>query len=188
MKRKSRVPAIIGIWALIALFISLSGLPGRVPLPLPQILIAGLTVIFPLGLLVSSGLRQWVSARDLYGLTLFHLWRILPGIVFLQLYQRQLLPRLFAVPAGWGDIVVAVTAPLAAALLLRHRWPLLLWHVLAMLELVNVVAIAAGIGLGRPTGLEPLRHFPLSLLPLFLVPLTLQAHIAALFKLLRCEQ
>jgi len=188
MKKKSRVPAVIGIWALIALFISLSGLPGRVPLPLPQILIAGLTVIFPLGLLVSSGLRQWVSARDLYGLTLFHLWRILPGIVFLQLHQRQLLPRLFALPAGWGDIVVAITAPLAAALLLRHRWPLLLWHVLAMAELVNVVAIGAGIGFGRPTGLEPLRHFPLSLLPLFLVPLTLQAHIAALFKLLRGDQ
>ena len=108
MKKKSRVPAVIGIWALIALFISLSGLPGRVPLPLPQILIAGLTVIFPLGLLVSSGLRQWISGRDLYGLTLFHLWRILPGIVFLQLHQRQLLPRLFAVPAGWGDIIVAV--------------------------------------------------------------------------------
>src|SRR5947199_8804921 len=131
MKRKSRVPAVIGIWALIALFISLSGLPGRLPLPLPQILIAGLTVIFPLGLLVSSGLRQWVSDRDLYGLTLFHLLRILPGIVFLQLYQRQLLPRLFAVPAGCGDVVVAVIRPLAAALLVPLRGSMLLWHVLA---------------------------------------------------------
>src|SRR5204862_8080772 len=125
---------------------------------------------------------------QLYCLTVFHLLRILLCYVFFLLYQRHLLPRLFALPAGWGDIVVALTAPLAAALLLRHRWPLLLWHVLAMLELVNVVAIAAGIGFGRPTGLEPLRHFPLSLLPLFLVPLTLQAHIAALFKLLRGDQ
>src|SRR5438105_15570209 len=121
MKKKSRVPTIIGIWALIALVISLSGRPGRVPLPLPQILIARLPVIFPLGLLVSSGLRQWVSARDLYGLTLFHVWRILPGIVFLPLYQRQHMPRPVAVPAGWRDSVVAITAPLAAALLLRHR-------------------------------------------------------------------
>src|SRR5438445_12999674 len=146
MKKKSRVPAIIGIWALIALFTGLAVLPGRVPLPLPQILIAGLTVIFPLGLLVSSGLRQWISGRDLYGLTLFHLWRILPGIVFLQLHQRQLLPRLFAVPAGWGDIVVGITAPLAAALLLLLRCPLLLCHVLALVELVNVVAIGPGLG------------------------------------------
>src|SRR5207245_9539445 len=109
--------------------------------------------ILRLGLLVISGLLHWISGRDLYGLTLFHWWRVLPGIVVLQLHQRQLLPRLFAVPAGWGDIVVAVTAPLAAALLLRHRWPLLLWHVLAMAELVNVVAIGAGIGFGRPSGL-----------------------------------
>jgi hypothetical protein len=167
-KRKSRIPAIIGIWALIALAVSLSPLPQRLSLPAPQILIAALTILFLLVLIVSEGMRQWVMARDLYGLTLFHLWRLIPGIVFLQLHQRQLLPRLFAVPAGWGDIIVAVTAPLAAALLLRHRWPLLLWHVLAMAELVNVVAIATGIGLGRPTGLEPLRHFPLSLLPLYL--------------------
>ena len=188
MKRKSKIPVIIAVWALVALVISLSPLPQRLPLPVPQIVIAVLTLIFPLGLLFSPGLRQWTWARDLYGLTLFHLWRLIPGIVFLQLHQRQLLPRLFAVPAGWGDIIVAVTAPLAAALLLRHRWPLLLWHVLAMTELVNVVAIGAGIGFGRPTGLEPLRHFPLSLLPVFLVPLTLQAHIATIFKLLRREQ
>ena len=109
MKRKSRIPATIGIWALIALVISLSGLPGRVPLPLPQILIAGLTVIFPLGLIVSAGLRQWVSARDLYGLTLFHeLMSVERAGIGLRLLAEliaagKLRPQI-AVEAPWSEI------------------------------------------------------------------------------------
>jgi len=176
---------VIWIWALVAIALSLAHVPEHISIPYPQVLIAVLTLLFFFALLLSGGLRHWVRTLDLHALTVFHIWRIIPGIAFIMLHNRRMLAGGFAVPAGWGDIAVGVTAPLVAAFLIERRASLLLWHILAMLDLVMAVAIAAGFGLALPNWLEALRHFPLSLLPLFAVPLTLQVHIAAIYLILR---
>src|ERR1051326_6386512 len=90
----------------------------------------------------------------------------------------------FANPAGWGHIIVGIPRVIVAGIFLERRAVLLVWHPGAMLDLCLAVAIAAGFGQSLPTWLEPLRHFPLSLLPLVLVALARPAHIAAIYKAL----
>lgn len=183
-RKRSVAGRIITIWVLLAIAVSLTPLPSHIPVPYPQYFIAAATLLYFLALVVSEGARHWTRGLELHALTLFHIWRILPGITFLILHQRRMLAGAFANQAGWGDIIVGITAPIVAGLFLEKRPVLLLWHLAAMFDLCIAVAIAAGFGQSLPAWLEPLRHFPLSLLPLFLVPLSLQAHIAAIYKIL----
>src|ERR1051326_2526687 len=183
-RKRSVAGRIITIWVLLAIAVRLTPLPRHIPVPYPQYFIAGGTLLYFFALVLSAGARRWTRGLELHSLTLFHIWRILPGITFLILHQRRMLAGAFANPAGWGDIIVGITAPIVAGIFLERRAVLLVWHLGAMLDLCLAVAIAAGFGQSLPTWLEPLRHFPLSLLPLVLVPLTLQAHIAAIYKTL----
>jgi hypothetical protein len=176
---------VIWMWALVAIAISLARIPEHIPVPYPQILVAVLTALFFFGLVFSSGLRRWARSLDLHALTVFHIWRIIPGIAFIMLHNRRMLAGGFAVPAGWGDIAVGVAAPIVAAFFIDRRAVMLLWHLAGMLDLTIAVAIAAGFGMELPAWMESLRHFPLSLLPLFAVPLTLQVHISAIYLILR---
>jgi len=176
---------VIWIWALLAIAISLARIPEHIPVPYAQILVAALTALFFLALVFSAEVRRWARSLDLHALTVFHIWRIIPGIAFIMLHNRRMLAGGFAVPAGWGDIAVGVTAPIVAAFFIERRAIMLLWHLAGMLDLTIAVAIAAGFAMELPAWIEPLRHFPLSLLPLFAVPLTLQVHIAAIYQILR---
>jgi hypothetical protein len=183
-RKRSIAGRIITVWVLLAVAASLTPLPRHTPVPYPQYFLAAVTLLYFVALAFSAGTRRWTRGLELHSLTLFHIWRVLPGITFLILHNRRMLAGTFAVPAGWGDIIVGITAPFVAALLIDRLPVLLLWHLGAMFDLCVAVAIAAGFGQALPTWLEPLRHFPLSLLPLFLVPFTLQAHIAAIYKIL----
>ena len=176
---------VIWIWALVAIAISLARIPEHIPVPYPQILIAVLTTLYFFALVFSSELRRWVRSLDLHALTVFHIWRIIPGIAFIMLHNRRMLAGGFAVPAGWGDIAIGITAPIVAEFLIEYRPVLLLWHLAGMLDLAIAVVIAAAWGMSLPNWMDALRHFPLSLLPLFAVPLTLQVHISAIYLILR---
>lgn len=175
----------IWIWALVAIGLSLTGLPQHIPVPYEQMFAAAVMSLFFVSLLYSDGMRRWARSLDLHALTVFHIWRVIPGIAFLMLHNRRMLAGAFANPAGWGDVFFGVTAPIVAALLLDKRLVLLIWHLAGLADLAIAVAIATGFAEGLPAWIEPLRHFPLSLLPLFAVPLTMQVHILAVYQILR---
>jgi len=115
------------------------------------------------------------------------------GAVFLLLYAAGHMPGLFALPAGIGDIVVAVLAPIIAWAHTRYRHTtaraVAIWNVLGITDLA--VAVATGFA----TGLSPLQMaafdhpnslitaFPLVLIPTYLVPLWIVLHIVSLAKL-----
>ena len=124
----------------------------RPPLPL------GLAAVLPVALfavsyLTSVRFRELVWSLDLRLLTLAQTWRV-GGIVFLILYQRGALPGVFAIPAGWGDIAIGITAPIIAWYW-RRPFPtktFVVWNVLGSLDLVLAVT------LGVLASQNPYRH------------------------------
>lgn len=104
-----------------------------------------------------------------------HLTRLV-GIYFLLLASRGELDPRFAVPAGWGDIVVAAGA---VALLLSPGGsvPFLVWNCLGMADILFVVGRAASLRLSDPAALGALTRLPLSFLPTLLVPLIIASHL-----------
>lgn len=137
-------------------------------------------VLFLLWFAASAGFRAFALSLNPRVLTALQTWRII-GFVFLLLEARQQLPAMFALPAGYGDMFIGVTASLVAWQLAetRYRGAFIAWQFLGISDLV--VAVGSGT-LSRvldPNGISmlPMTTLPLSLVPTFLVPLFLIFHV-----------
>lgn len=131
----------------------------------------------------SPGFRQFTLSLDPRLLTLVQCWRI-AGFVFVVLAAYGLLPGLFAWPAGFGDIFIALTAPFVAILLATpaRRGSFLVWQVLGIADLVNAVALGTLASVIDPHGISTsaMTVLPLSMIPTFGVPLLLIVHIISI--------
>ena len=174
---------LIAVWFAFALIASALHLFQNNPSqPPPGV---GLAVALPIATFLvwmasSPGFRRFVFSLDPRAVTMVHTWRLV-GFSFLVLYSYGILPGLFALPAGWGDIAIGATAPLVALRLAsaRHRTGFLLWQALGMLDLVSAVSMGT---LGRilqphGVGTAAMTVLPLSLIPTFAVPLMMILHI-----------
>jgi hypothetical protein len=134
-------------------------------------------LLFLSGLLL-PGLRAWLAEVNLRGFVAFHITRFV-GILFLLMSTRGDLSPEWAVPAGWGDIAVALGALLIVVFMRRpetHPDLVRLWNLIGLIDIVAVVVTAARIGMRDPAGLAPLLRFPMSLVPTFIVPVVFATH------------
>jgi hypothetical protein len=188
---KALTVAMLSLWFFVALGGSVLGVfdsDRRPPIPLGAAAILPV-VIFAIAYLKWAEFRQFVLASNLRVLTLAQIWRV-GGIVFLMLYHEGVLPGVFALPAGWGDIAIGATAPLVAWAISSKKNFLkqifVLWNVLGMLDLVMAVSLGILASAG-PLGIlagdittRAMGTFPLSLIPTFFVPLLMILHLIAL--------
>lgn len=174
-------------WLIVAIMAGNYRLLQRLPMPAVQGVLFGLTAILLLLYFRVRGLRTWIDGLDLRSLVLLHVTRFV-GIYFLILYNRGELPYDFAVPGGWGDIVVAGLAlgvvfwPMGDAL---RRRAITIWNVIGFVDILLVVVTAARLGLAAPWRMLALTVLPLSLLPTFLVPLIIATHVIIFLRLRR---
>jgi hypothetical protein len=71
-------------------------------------------------------IKVWAVNVDLRWLVLFHITRLVAGVYFLGLCRRGELPRVFATPAGIGDIGVAIAALILLFIPQIRTWQTLL--------------------------------------------------------------
>ena len=133
--------------------------------------------------------QQWLIGVQVY--------RVL-GIIFLILYGAGKMPGLFAWPAGIGDVLVGALAPVVAIAYARGPEKngdlARAWNILGLTDLGVAVAT------GMVTAPSPIQQFafdlpnelvgafPLILIPIYLVPLSVLLHVASLTKLRRTAQ
>jgi len=181
----SRTVVLVGLgWLIVATAVGAAGLVRRLP-PAPLVLFTLTAVVLAAGWLL-AGFRAWLATIDVRWLVALHLTRFV-GFYFLYLYGRGELPYAFAVPGGWGDIVVAA---LAAALLMwgaprdgRRCVAYIVWNVLGLADILFVVVTAARLATADPESMAALLRLPLSLLPTFLVPLIIACHVVLFVRL-----
>lgn len=140
----------------------------------------------------SSVLNTVMAAIPLSWLVGVQLYRVV-GLNFLVLYTLGRLPGEFAIPAGVGDVLVGLAAPAVGYLFYKgYRWSclaVLSWNIAGIFDLV--VAVATGFltspgpfqALALETPNELITAFPLVLVPVFAVPLSILLHLAALKRL-----
>jgi hypothetical protein len=152
---------------------------GQPPLAL------GLAVLIPIVVFLvwfarSAAFRQFALSLSPRVLTFVQSWRV-AGFVFLVLAAYGILPRIFALPAGWGDVAIGATAWLVGWKLASadHRRSFILWQALGMTDLVMAVSMGtlAGVIDPREIPTSPMTVLPLSLIPTFAVPLLLILHV-----------
>jgi hypothetical protein len=188
------IAGLIGAWFTFSLVASalhmFSTDPNRPPLPL------GLAVLIPLAVFAlwfagSENFRRFVYSLNPRTLTLLQSWRI-AGYAFLVLYAYGILPGIFALPAGWGDIFIGATAPLIALGFTgaNHRKGYILWQVLGITDLVTAVTLGTTARLVSPQAAATgaMTVLPLSLIPTFGVPLFLIFHIICITQARRWSE
>src|SRR5260221_377440 len=148
--------------------------------PAPQIVLIVLSAIAILVQFVVPSVREWAARVDLRGPVAFHLTRFV-GLYFLYLCGRGELARDFAVPAGYGDLAVAVLAiaviatgsPTGSARYVLWR----IWNLLGLIDILLVVQTAWRIGTHDPASMAALLRMPLALLVPFVVPVIIASHV-----------
>lgn len=134
---------------------------------------------------VSEGFRKFARSLDPVTLTSLQAWRII-GFLFVLMEARGVLPAIFALPAGYGDMAIGATAGFAAWKLGNpaRRNAFLLWQALGITDLILAVSLGTTAGFFRPNdpSMAPLTELPLSLIPTFLVPLFLILHVICIVQ------
>jgi hypothetical protein len=160
----------------------------------PYIALAmGIPIVIGAALIRWSGrVREIIDVVPQNWLVGFQLYRVV-GAIFLVLYAAGLLPGIFAIPAGYGDVFVGLTAPLVAIGYARYHSQsdqfVALWNWFGIADLV--IAVATGF-LSAPSRLQMfsldapnllIGSFPLVMIPIYAVPLSIVLHLASLTKL-----
>jgi hypothetical protein len=188
------VGAVLALWLGLVLVLGAAGAlaqpPGTPPLPIFVSVTLPL-LIFVAAYRLSGRLRASVLGLDLRVVTAIHAWRF-GGLGFLALAAQGVLPRVFAWPAGLGDMAIALAAPWLVLTLLRRpdaaaSRRFITWNLLGMLDLVVAVGVgtlASMLASGAPGEVTtaPMAQLPLVLIPAYLVPLFLMLHLTALFQ------
>jgi hypothetical protein len=144
--------------------------------------IAALTpiLVFSVWFATSEKFREFALSLNPAILTSAQAWRLV-GFTFVLLQARNVLPAVFALPAGYGDMTIGATAAFVAWKLAnpRYREAFILWQVLGIADLVSAVSLGTTAGLLSPhdASMVAMTVLPLSLIPTFLVPLFAILHI-----------
>jgi hypothetical protein len=189
-----RVSLVLVAWFL--LVVSLGALGAFVAPPgMPPVAIAigvgAPLLLFFATLRLSQSFRDFVLSLDLRLIAGIQAWR-LAGLGFLSLYAYNVLPAIFALPAGLGDMGIGFTAPWVILALVRQPGfatsaAFIRWNVLGILDLIialTTATLSAMLSTGAPgeVSVAPMATLPLLLIPAFLVPLFLMLHTAALMQ------
>jgi hypothetical protein len=167
-----------------------SGAPDRIPTI--EFGILAPILVGAVALARSTTLRRIVAVVPQAWVVGVQVYRTL-GAVFLALLAIGRLPAAFAVPAGAGDVLVGLLAPLVALAVVRSwrgvRVAVLAWNIFGLLDLVT--ALATGF-MTAPSPVQLLSFdapnllitaFPLVMIPVFAVPLSVLLHLVSLMKL-----
>jgi len=185
---------LLAVWFLLVVSLGALGAfvasPGTPPIALAVAVTAPLALFFA-SLRLSQSFRDFVLSLDLRFIAGIQAWRW-AGMGFLSLYAYNVLPAVFALPAGLGDMAIGFTAPWVLLALVRRpafaaSAAFVRWNVLGILDLVvalSIGTVTAALATGAPGEIStaPMATLPLLLIPAFLVPIFLMLHTTALLQ------
>jgi hypothetical protein len=186
----------VTLWAAVAWTAAISGVfrTGFSPLPLlPAAIFLPVIVGVPL-LMLSKRVGQVLDAMPETWLVAVQIYRIL-GVQWLAYSMRGLLPAMFALPTGTGDVLTGLFAfPVAMALAAgtpRRRRSAVYWNIFGLADFAIAIALGMIMAPGQLQLIVPdvrgvgVDAFPNVLTPAFVVPSSILLHVLSIRQLLR---
>lgn len=189
---------VIIVWLVLQAGLSYLGIYSQSPEAIPPriILLGVLPAIIAIFLLfITQKGKLFIDRMSMQMLTYVHLIRIPVELVLYGLFLNGAIPELMTFEGRNFDILAGITAPLVGFFGISQskmgKTSLLLWNFACLGLLLNIVVTAI---LSAPSPFQQLSfeqpniailYFPFSWLPVFVVPLVLFAHLAAIRKLIK---
>ena len=184
-----KVLAFVAVWFVVILALALvhgfNAPVGERPLAI-LLAISAPVGLFGIAYTLNAAFRDWVLNLDLRHLVLLHSWRMV-GMGFVFLYFHDLLPALFALPAGLGDAMAALGALFLGIALYEHaanvsKRRIFLWNSFGLLDFVLAISLGVMTRTGEllqfgQINSDAMGLFPLALIPAFAVPFYLITHL-----------
>jgi hypothetical protein len=145
-------------------------------------LLFGPPIALALALAFSSDMRELIDAIPIDWAVgrAIHPARIIVGALFIAAWYQGLLPAIFALVAGSGEILVGLLALRVRQMILRRRRlprkTILAWNCFGTADFI-IAAAAASLAGYFGAAATALEQFPFALVPGFLVPIALMTHI-----------
>lgn len=193
-RMKAIVAVVLALWLAAVLLLGAGGAlvtpPGEPPLAILVAVLAPLA-IFIAAFSASRAFREFIASLDLRFAAAIQAWR-LAGIGFIALYAYDVLPGMFAWPAGLDDIAIGAIAPwVVLSLIQSPRFAksaaFRVWNWFGIFDLVSALGMGAlssatAAGLAGEVTTAPMALLPLALIPAYLVPIFLMLHFTALYQ------
>jgi hypothetical protein len=191
--------AIAGLWIGLAIALGSTGIYASTATPPAIGVMAGLPVVAAgVAALLSRKAREVFFALPVALLVGLNAMRFFGGF-FLLLALQDRLSGPFPQSAGWGDVIVGLTAiPLTLAIARNpegHRGALLAWNAFGMLDLIAAVTLGIMSAPGSPLqvfggtiGSAAVTMLPWSNIPTLLVPFYLITHGIIFARLARTDR
>lgn len=198
--QKLTTVAVAGLWIGLAIALASAGVYAVTSTPVPAIgVMAGLPVAAAgIAALSLASVRETLLALPLPLLVGLNTMRVIGGF-FLLLAAQDRLSGPFPQSAGWGDIIVGLTAiPLTMAMVRNpegNRGALFAWNLFGALDLIAAVSLGIMSAPGSPLqifgetiGSAAIVMLPWSNIPTLLVPFYLLTHSIIFVKLTRARR
>ncbi len=143
-----------------------------------------------LPLLLSSTFREIIRATPPSQIIGIHAGRVVGGL-FLTLMDMKLAPANFALPAGYGDVAVALLAVVVVYTLAAHkpyaRTLIIIWNLLGLLDFITALVtgslyIPSFVSQLIASGISPSYMNYVLMIPTFGVPLIGVLHVYSLYQ------
>ena len=177
-KTERAVVAALLIWGVAVFALAAAGFFAAIPRQALAILAVTGIIVPTIVYFRSEKLRGFIESVGVKNLTIFHIWRIGAGFLFVFYGSQQLLPEAFVRNAGYGDIAVGF---LAFVLLLFRESTAKYWifHIVGMADFVLAVTTGLTLVLSGNPLMNNLATLPVVLIPLFGVGISGATHIFA---------
>jgi hypothetical protein len=192
----SRVTLIaISGWIVIQSIIGLSGFYTKTNTFPPRLMLLAIIPFLVIIVLFSTAKgKRYLDRLDVKMLTILHIVRIPVEIVLFWLFVRKAIPALMTFEGRNFDILAGLSAPVIyyfgyVKKNIKSRL-ILIWNIICLGLLINILVNAV---LSAPFPFQQfafdqpniaILYFPFNLLPTFVVPLVLLAHLAAIRQLI----
>ncbi len=187
--QKLATVAIAGSWIGPAIALATTGAYASTatPVPVVGVMVALPVMVVGIAALLFARAREALLALPVTLLVGLNIMRIVPGAFMVLLALQGRLSGPFPQSAGWGDVIVGLTAiPLTLATARNprgNRRAVLAWNILGALDLVMAVSLGAVSAPGSPIqifgeaiGSTAMASLPWSNIPTLLVPFYLITH------------
>ncbi|MDZ7875168.1 MAG: permease [Rhizobium sp.] len=175
---------VLVFWLSAVIFGAASGYLARIYMPFVALIVAATIVGPAMWYFTSTRFRAVIESIGHYRIMLFHIWRIPAALLFFWYGFQGLLPPVFWVLAGIGDLIAG---SYALYLAVRPESAKTYWsfHRFGFADFLVAVGTGLTFTLLQDPRMGPIASLPLALIPLFGVGVSGASHLMAFDMLKR---